>query len=182
MNLLEPIIWGLVLSADSFSVAVALGFRPHKLSDSLKFACSSGGAEVIAILLGAIAGKKILAQFSSISHWVAFLLLFAVAAHMFYEGIKELRSGKLDLNLKFHSFIKILIVSIATSIDALAVGVSLAVSNKPLLPYLIPIGGWAFISTIVGMAIAKQVPKKLSAIFSIIGAFIIFILAFTITE
>ncbi|STX51033.1 Domain of uncharacterised function DUF [Legionella busanensis] len=181
MNLLEPLIWGMVLSADSFSAAVALGFRPHKFSDSLKFAISSGSAEVVAVIIGAMAGKKILAQFSSVSHWIAFLLLFGVAAHMFYEGIKELKSGKAEYNLKFHSFIKILIVSIATSIDALAVGVSLAISNKSLLLYLISIGGWAFISTIVGMAIAKQVPKSLSATFNIIGACILFALAFKLT-
>ncbi|WP_131782865.1 manganese efflux pump MntP family protein [Legionella gresilensis] len=180
MNLLEPIVWGLVLSADSFSAAVALGFRPHKFSDSLKFACSSGGAEVVAVIIGAMAGRKILAQFSSISQWIAFLLLFAVAAHMFYEGIKELKVERTEQDLKFHSFIKILIVSIATSIDALAVGVSLAISTKPLLPYLISIGVWAFISTIVGMAIAKQVPQRLSAIFNIIGACILLILAFQV--
>ncbi|STX27988.1 Domain of uncharacterised function DUF [Legionella beliardensis] len=178
MNIIEPIIWGLVLSVDSFSAALAMGFRPHKLSDSLKFATSSGGAELIATFLGMLLGEKVIMQLGSIGQWIACLLLFGVAVRMFYEGIMEFKHGNHNKQLvKFHSFVKILIVSIATSIDALAVGVSLGVANKPLLPYLISIGGWAFISTMVGMAIAKRAPKRLSAIFSMVGALIIFILA-----
>lgn len=101
-----------------------------------------------------------------------------VSAHMLYEGILEFRNTNLHTNSnKNLSIAKILIVSFATSIDALAVGVSLGVSGKFLLPYLISIGGFAFISTIIGMAIARRVPKHLSAIFNILGALILFILA-----
>ncbi|KTD20598.1 Domain of uncharacterised function DUF [Legionella lansingensis] len=178
MYLIEPIIIGLVLSADSFSAAIAMGFRPHKISDSLKFAFSSGGAEALTTFIGAMAGEKILSRYSSIDHWVAFLLLLAVALHMAYEGILALKNktGHIEA-VKFHGLVKILIVSLATSLDALAVGVSIGVSEKPLFPYILSIGGWAFISTIVGMAIARRAPKKLSPIFNLIGAFIIFILA-----
>lgn len=178
MNILEPIILGLVLCADSFSAAVAMGFRAHKFKDSLKFAFSSGGAETIVTFAGAFAGEKVISQFGFIDHWIAFLLLFSVSAHMFYEGVLELKNkGSHITEVKFHGLVKILIVSFATSIDALAVGVSLGVSGKPLLPYLISIGGFAFMSTIVGMAIARKVPKHLSAIFNMLGALILFILA-----
>ncbi|WP_244946896.1 manganese efflux pump MntP family protein [Legionella israelensis] len=178
INIFEPIILGLVLSADSFSAAVAMGFRPHKFSDSLKFAASSGGAETILTLLGAMAGGKIVSQFSPIDHWIAFILLFSVSAHMVYEGFLELRNKSSHIEtIAFHGFAKVLIVSLATSIDALAVGVSLGVSNKPLLAYLLSIGGFAFASVIAGMALARKVPKHLSAVFNLVGAFIIFILA-----
>jgi putative Mn2+ efflux pump MntP len=59
-NYLEISIVGLVLCADSFSAALAMGVRPHKLGDTLKFAFSSGGAEALVAFLGAIAGAKII--------------------------------------------------------------------------------------------------------------------------
>ena len=178
MNILEPIVLGLVLCADSFSAAVALGFKPHTFKDSLKFAISSGSAEAMVTFAGAFTGEKVISKFSFIDHWIAFILLMLVSAHMLYEGILEFRNTNSHTNSKKNlSIAKILIVSFATSVDALAVGVSLGVSGKSLLPYLISIGGFAFLSTIIGMAIARRVPKHLSAIFNILGALILFILA-----
>ncbi|CEG58634.1 manganese efflux pump MntP [Legionella fallonii] len=178
MNILEPIALGLVLSADSFSAAIAMGLKPHKFRDAIKFASLSGGAELIATFIGAWAGEKIISQFSSIDHWIAFFLLFAVAMHMLYEGFIEWKNRGETLDVvKFHGFIKLLIVAVATSLDSLAVGVSLGISNKPLFPYLISIGGCAFVTTVIGMGIAKRIPKRLSAIFNVIAASILFILA-----
>jgi putative Mn2+ efflux pump MntP len=179
-NILEVIIVGLILCVDSFSAALAMGARPHRFSDTFKFALSSGGAEALVSFLGAIAGARIIAQYDSIDHWVSFFLLVLVAIHMAYEGIVELKNRH-DTESKpkqFHSFIKILIVSFATSLDAFALGVSLGVSDKPLAPFIISIGSWAFLSTVVGMSIAKVASKRLGPIFSLIGSFVLLILAF----
>jgi putative Mn2+ efflux pump MntP len=99
---------------------------------------------------------------------------------MAIEGISELR-GKFkeeDRPRQFHSFLKIIIVSFATSLDALAVGVSLGVTGKPLLPFITSIGLWAFFSTILGMSIAKVASKKLGPLFNLIGSFVLITLAF----
>lgn len=169
--LIEATIFGLILSADSFSAAVAMGFRPHKLVDSFKFALSSGSAEALVALVGAWAGHKIVSQFDSIDHWVSFTLLMAVAIHMAYEGWVELKEKRVEVEEQnFHSYFKVLIVSFATSLDALAVGVGLGSSQKPLMPFIVSIGIWAFIATIVGMSMAKRVSKKLGPIFSLIGS------------
>lgn len=179
-NIYETLIVGLVLCADSFSAALAMGARPHKLSDTLKFAVSSGGAEALVSFLGAMAGAKIIAEFDSVDHWVSFVLLSVVAIHMAYEGITELKGNHKGEQTpkEFHSFIKIMIISFATSLDAFAVGVSLGSTGKPLEPFIISIGLWAFFSTIVGMSIAKLASKKLGSIFSIIGALVLLTLAF----
>ncbi|KTD56247.1 putative manganese efflux pump MntP [Legionella sainthelensi] len=183
MSIIEPILLGMVLSADSFSAAIAMGLRPHRFSDSLKFAFASGGAELFATLTGAVAGEAIISQFTSMTRWIAFSLLFCVAIHMFYEGFRTWRNSNDSAQvIEFHSFNKLLIVAIATSLDALAVGVSLGVSNKPLFPYLVAIGGWALFSTIVGMGIAKKIPEHLLVIFNIIGALILSILAVSILK
>lgn len=176
-NLLEILIVGLVLCADSFSAALAMGARPHRFSDTLKFAFSSGGAEVLVAFLGAIAGAQIIARFELIDNWVAFILLSLVAIHMAYEGIRDLRSKGKTAPQNFHSYAKVLIVSFATSLDAFAVGVSLGVSQKPLLPYMTSIGLWAFFSTILGMGIAKRASARLGPASSLLGSAILFALA-----
>ncbi len=143
----EVIIIGLILSADSFSAAVAMGLRPFSRKDALKFACASGGAETLVAFVGAMAGAHIISRFGAIDHWIAFILLAGVAAHMAYEGITDLISKEAKVEvLDFHSFTKVLIVSFATSLDALGVGIGLGVSNKPIFPYIISIGVWAFVS------------------------------------
>lgn len=175
----EVVIIGLVLSADSFSAALAMGARPHSFKNSLTFAFSSGGVEAFVSYLGAIAGARLISQFDSIDHWISFLLLAFVALHMIYEGIQELKGDETNIvDKKFHGPFKIIIVSFATSLDAFAVGVGLGVNTKPLLPYLISIGFWAFAATILGMQIAKKTSHKLGAVFTFIGAGILLLLAF----
>lgn len=180
-DLLDVMFIGLALSADSFSAALAMGFRPHTNWDSFKFASASGGAEGLVAFVGAIAGAKIVSQFASFDHWIAFGLLFAVAIHMFKEGLDALKEGEEDRQeacVGFHSFHKILIVSFATSLDALGVGVGLGVVDKPLAPYIVSIAAWAFASTLFGLFMARRVPRQLGPVFSFFGAGILVVLAF----
>lgn len=179
-DLVEIIFIGLVLSADSFSAALALGSRPHKMGDTLKFALSSGGAEALVSFVGAMAGAKIIAEFDSIDHWVSFILLLGVGIHMAYEGIEELRSKSDDRDgpKEFHRFYKVLLVSFATSLDALAVGVGLGVSGKKLWPYVASIGFWAFLSTVFGMSLAKVASRKVGPYFNLLGSLILIGLGF----
>lgn len=167
----EVLLLGLVLSADSFSAAVAMGARPFKRSDAFKFACSSGGAELLAALAGFWAGAHVISLIASVDHWIAFGLLALVALHMAKEGIDGLRNKHVaEEQVDFHSFTKVIIVSFATSLDAFGVGVSLGVANKPIVPYLASIGTWAFVSTLVGLYLARQLSDKFGPIFTLIGA------------
>lgn len=175
----EIIIVGLILSVDSFSVAIAMGLRPFSKKDAIKFAISSGGAEALVALVGAMSGLHLISRIKLFDHWIAFTLLAAVALHMAYEGFcdllsKEIKPQKLD----FHSFSKILIVSFATSIDAFGVGIGLGVAKKPILPYIFSIGFWAFISTIAGLYLARKFSKKSAPIVTIFGSLILAIMAF----
>lgn len=131
---LEVIFLGAVLSADSFSAALAMGSRPFQKMDALKFAISSGGAEALATLFGFWAGANIISYISSLDHWIAFGLLAAVAIHMAYEGIIGLRGPVVqeEDSVDFHSFTKVLLVSFATSLDAFGVGVGLGIANKSI--------------------------------------------------
>lgn len=85
--IIEALLVGLVLSIDSFSAALAMGHRPFTSKDAIKFALSSGIAEGLVALFGALAGAHIIAKFAAVDHWIAFGLLMAVALHMGYESV-----------------------------------------------------------------------------------------------
>lgn len=177
--LLEVSVVGLILSADSFSAAVAMGHRPFSGRDAFRFAFSSGSAEALVTLVGALAGSQVIKRFEAIDHWVAFGLLAAVASHMAYEGIRDLLSKETkEETLDFHSFTKILIVSFATSLDAFGVGIGLGIANKPLAPYIISIGLWAFATTLIGLHLAKRLSNKFGPIMNLVGATVLGIMAF----
>ncbi len=191
--LFEIIIVGLVLSADSFSAALAMGFKPHTTKDVLRFAFSSGLAEGLVAFLGAIFGVQFLSKYGVIGDWVSFALIMAVSLHMIWEGMEEFRDEKEQHKLdqenentkekptqSFHSYYKVLLVSFATSLDAFAVGVSLGTTGKPLLAFISSIAIWAFLSTIVGMAIARKASKHLGAYFSFAGALVLMAIAISI--
>ena len=175
----EIFIVGLVLSVDSFSVAVAMGLRPFQKKDALRFAFSSGGAEALFALLGAMAGVHLITQFKAFDHWIAFFLLAAVSLHMAYEGLKNFKGPReKEETVKFHSYAKLLILSFATSLDAFCVGIGLGVSQKPILPFVLSIGIWAFAVTIIGMYLARKISGKLGPVINLFGAVVIMILAF----
>lgn len=175
---LEVLVVGLVLSADSFSAAMAMGHRPFNHKDAILFACSSGGAEAIVALVGALTGGQVIARFQAVDHWIAFGLLILVSLHMAKEGISELLSKEKKVEkLEFHSFLKILIVSLATSLDAFGVGIGLGVAQKPLTYFIISIGAWAFVSTILGLYLARKLSRKFGPIMSLVGSLVLSLIA-----
>lgn len=167
-------ILGIILSADSFSAALAMGFRPFKRSDAIKFALASGLAEALVTALGFYAGSTFIQKIAAYDHWVAFGLLGAVSLNMAYEGIQGLRNKEVAIEeLEFHSFGKIIIVSLATSLDALGVGIGLGVAGKTISPYLISIAFWAFTGTIAGLYLARKLSTKFGPIITLVGSVIL---------
>ena len=158
---------------------MAMGSRPFSREDALKFAVSSGGAEAIVAFIGAIAGTHVISQFSAVDHWIAFSLLLGVALHMAFEGVRDLiQKQVIQEKLEFHSFKKVLIVSLATSLDAFGVGIGLGVANKPILPFIISIGIWAFVATLTGLFLARKLSKKFGPIMNLVGSIVLGLMAF----
>lgn len=175
---LEVLVLGLILSADSFSAAVAMGSCQFTRKDLLKFSAASSGAEALAALAGYFAGAKIIAMIAAYDHWVAFFLLLGIAIHMFIEGAFALKNGPSPENeVTSQPFSKMLLVSVATSMDAFGVGIGLGLAGKPITPYCLSIGFWAFVSTWIGVCIGNRASKKLGPIFTILASFILGYLA-----
>jgi putative Mn2+ efflux pump MntP len=160
--LLELLLFTAVLSVDSFSAAIALGFRHFSWRRALFFAFSSGASEGLATALGFLLGRIARNLIVAYDHWVAFALLVAVGSHMCWEAYRELRDGRGEDEAKrVHGPLKILFVSAITSIDSLGVGVSLGIVNKPIGIYSIAIGMGAFVSTYLGLFLARRISGHL---------------------
>jgi len=160
--ILELLLFTVVLSVDSFSAAIALGFRHFSWRRALFFALSSGLSEGVATAIGFLLGRIARQLIMDVDHWVAFALLVAVGAHMCWTAYLEQRSGPGDEEeLRVHGPIRILFVSAVTSIDSLGVGVSLGIVNKPIGLYSVAIGVGAFVSTYLGLFLARRLSVQL---------------------
>lgn len=127
MNILEIIILAISLSMDAFAVALCKGLALKKIdfksciTVGVWFGVFQGLMPLIGYLLGSTFAEKI----TSIDHWIAFILLALIGGNMIKEALSK-DEDACDASLGFKAM---LIMAIATSIDALAVGVSFAFTD-----------------------------------------------------
>lgn len=146
----------IILAIDCFAVSVASGLsmKKFKIWEPVKMAIFFGVFQGGMAFLGWTAGKTIEPLIASVDHWIAFLLLLGVGSKMIYESLDKKCKTTIKQKIKFPELISL---SIATSIDALAVGLSFAfLDTTILLPSLI-IGLASFILTLVGFYIGNKI-------------------------
>jgi putative Mn2+ efflux pump MntP len=174
---IEVVLFALVLSIDSFSAAIALGFRHFSPRRALFFALSSGFSEGLATAIGFFLGHISRNLITQYDHWVAFILLVLVGGHMCYQAYLEMKSPKaVEDEMKVHGLLKILFVSSITSIDSLGVGVSLGLLEKPIVIYSLFIGIGAFLSTYLGLFLAKRISNRFGGEVEFMGGVVLIVL------
>ena len=159
MNLIEIVLLAVSLSMDAFAVALCKGLALKKINlkscmiVGLWFGSFQGLMPLIGYLLGSTFADKI----TSIDHWIAFVLLAIIGGNMIKESLDK-DEEKVDASLGFKTM---LVMAIATSIDALAVGVSFAFTefNPNWFVYI------AFIMIAVITCILSAIGVKLGNIF-----------------
>jgi putative Mn2+ efflux pump MntP len=170
---------GVGLSFDSFAVSVSCGLMKQEIRfrQALPIAFSLAFFQAIFPVAGWLLGTKISNLIASFDHWIAFGLLGAIGVKMIIEGVKP--EGILK---KFNPFDpKVLIgLSVATSIDALVVGLSFGFLEMPILFPVAVIGSVTFVASMLGMLFGKNVPAKFSHKSLIIGGAILTIIGIKI--
>jgi manganese efflux pump family protein len=163
---------GIGLSFDSFAVSVSCGLMKQeiKFTQALFIAGFLSLFQALFPLIGWFLGYKISDLIKSVDHWIAFGLLSILGIKMIIEGVKP--DGILK---RFDPFnINVLIgLSVATSIDALVVGLSFGFLDTPILFPIIIIGGVTFIAAMLGMLFGKNIPAKRSHQSIILGGVIL---------
>lgn len=166
---------GIGLSFDSFAVSVSCGLMKQeiKFKQATLVAGSLAFFQALFPVIGWFLGTKINSLIASVDHWIAFGLLAAIGIKMIIEGVKP--EGILK---KFNPFdLRVLIgLSVATSIDALVVGLSFGFLDVPILFPVVVIGGVTFVASMLGMLFGKNVPAKRSHQSIILGGIILTIM------
>jgi putative Mn2+ efflux pump MntP len=166
------------LAMDSFSVSIARGFSISKEKQSIEavktgffFGLFQGGMPII----GWFVGLSVIDFIAGFDHWIAFLLLCVIGIRMIYESF-SIESNKIicSSNLKV-----LFILSIAISIDALAVGLSLSFIETSIVMPAIIIGIITFFLSFLGIFIGKKFGSKFDKI-GILGGVILIVIALRI--
>ena len=126
MGLLELFILAVGLSMDAFAVAICKGLsiRSLKLRQAVVVGLWFGVFQALMPAVGYLLGSAFAELVTSVDHWIAFILLAIIGANMIREGLKG-DEESCDPSLSFQVM---LMLAIATSIDALAVGVTFVIS------------------------------------------------------
>jgi putative Mn2+ efflux pump MntP len=160
MNLFLVIPVAMALAMDAFAVSVGLSVLPDglKKSQSLRLAAFFGFFQFLMPLVGWLAGQGFLEYMRDVDHWVAFGLLLLVGGKMVAESFRNRDAAKKVLSDPTKG-LTLILLSVATSIDAFAVGLSFAVIQQNILYPSIIIGAVAFVMTLLGTKLGPSIGK-----------------------
>ena len=174
MTILEIILLSIGLAMDAFAVSICKGLSMKKMN--WKKACIIGlyfgGFQAIMPVIGYFLGSAFETFITNVDHWVAFILLGIIGAKM----IKDAFSTECD---NFNDDVKaktMVILAIATSIDALAIGITFAFLNVNLIMSVTLIGVITFILSVIGTKIGNRFGNKYEKTAEIIGGCILIFL------
>lgn len=171
MSITELIILAAGLAMDAFAVSICKGLSVQKYSKKQSFIAGLyfGGFQAGMPVLGWLLGRQFESLIKSVDHWIAFALLVLIGANMIRESLKK-DDG--DLNASF-SPKTMLPLAIATSIDALAVGVTFAFLDVQIVPAVSVIGVITFAFSAVGVKIGNVFGAKYKSKAELIGGIVL---------
>jgi putative Mn2+ efflux pump MntP len=159
------------LAMDSFSVAITYGLThsPYKNKDALKVATCFGAFHVLMPAIGWLTGSHLSTFISGVDHWLAFGLLILVGGRMMYESVRK-DPAKLITSLTSSVLV---VLSIATSIDALGVGLSLALLKVPIALPALTTGLTTFSLSFMGVYLGTKFEQRFTKKTEFIGGLIL---------
>lgn len=177
MHLSELLLIAVGLSMDAFAVSVCKGLSVRKLGvkHALLAGLYFGGFQFLMPVLGWLLGYRFEAMIASVDHWIAFVLLGLIGANMVRESFSD--AEKLDDDFAFRTM---LLLAIATSIDALAVGVTFAFLEVRILPAAGLIGLTTFLLSALGIYIGHLFGMRYKAGAERLGGIILILMGLKI--
>jgi putative Mn2+ efflux pump MntP len=179
MDYLTITLTAIGLAMDCFAVSMSCGIvmKDFNRRDALTLGLFFGGFQAMMAFLGWLGGTGFAGHIESIDHWIAFALLLIIGAKMIHEGLeKDEECANLDIrNLRV-----LLVLSMATSIDALAIGISYAFLEVEIVVPVILIGLVSLIFAIAGSTLGKNMGERFGKRMEIIGGIILIMLGLKI--
>ena len=171
MSFWELLLLAVGVSMDAFAVSIGKGLTAQRVSwrEALKVGIWFGGFQALMPVIGYFLGISFADLVTKIDHWIAFGLLLLIGANMIREALSK--DDKLvDASFGFRTM---LVLAIATSIDALALGISFAFLGTNLWRAILIIGLTTFAFSVVGLLIGKKVGERFHTGAEILGGIIL---------
>ncbi|MBC5997612.1 manganese efflux pump [Romboutsia ilealis] len=180
MSFISVFLMSFALAMDAFAVSMTKGMTLRKINFSIasKIALFFGIFQGIMPLIGWFIGIRFESYIKTVDHWIALFLLGFI-------GLKMILEAKNDNSLDDISYDKLgikelIVLSIATSIDALAVGVSFAFLNEPIFSISSTIAIVTFILCFLGVLLGKSIGSLFKNYAQIVGGIILILIGFNI--
>ncbi|MEY8562936.1 manganese efflux pump MntP family protein [Eggerthellaceae bacterium 3-80] len=182
MGFVELFLIAIGLSMDAFAVSVCKGLCMKRLNvrQALIIGLFFGIFQAGMPLIGWFLGKQFESFITPIDHWIAFALLAFIGAKMLFDAFREddealvcPADGKLDYR-------ELVMLAIATSIDALAVGITFAFLQVSIVPAVCLIGATTFVLSVVGVVLGHRVGARYEKAASIIGGVVLILIGLKI--
>lgn len=181
MGYLEIVIIAIGLAMDAFAASISKGLCMNKFEKkyALLIAVFFGSFQFLMPVIGWILGSSFAKYIMFIDHWIAFILLSFIGGKMLIEAFEKQKIECCDVNL--YNIKRILILAIATSIDALAVGITFALMPEiHILDSAIIIGVITFVISYFGVFIGYKFGTKFEKMAEIFGGLILIIIGIKI--
>ncbi len=171
MGVIELLVLALGLSMDAFAVSICKGLSVPKLQAKHCLICGVyfGGFQALMPLIGWALGIRFQSMITNIDHWIAFVLLAVIGANM----IKESFSKEEECPDASFGFKTMLTLAVATSIDALAVGVTFAFLDVSIVPAVLLIGATTFVCSAVGVKIGNVFGNRFQSKAEFLGGLVL---------
>lgn len=177
MTLVELFILALGLSMDAFAVSICKGLSLGEIQK--KHMCIAGiwfgGFQALMPLVGYFLGSMFAEKITKFDHWIAFVLLLFIGWNMVRESFGKAEASDPDMSAK-----SMFMLAVATSIDALAVGVTFAFLSVKILPAVTFIGVITFLCSAAGIKIGSIFGAKYKSRAELCGGVILILLGFKI--
>lgn len=178
MSLIELLLIAVSLSMDAFAVAVCKGLamKKIKIRDSIAVGLWFGGFQGLMPVVGYLLGVQFQDKIVSVDHWIAFVLLSLIGANMIRESLsKEEETADASVNFK-----GMFVLALATSIDALAIGVTFAFLQVQIIPAVATIGITTFLLSLVGVKVGNVFGVRYKAKAEFVGGAVLILLGLKI--
>ena len=174
MGFVELFLIGVGLSADAFSVAVCKGLNMRKLNlkHAYIIALFFGVFQAVMPLIGYFLGTSFSSYIESFDHWIAFALLAFIGGKMIVEVIRE-KDDEAEEQTDVLKIGELTVMAVATSIDALAVGITFAFLKVNILFSVILIGVTTFALSLLGVIIGNKFGAKYESKAELAGGIIL---------
>lgn len=182
MGIIEIFLIGVGLSMDAFAVSICKGLGMHRVNYRHAFVIAAffGAFQALMPVVGWLLGSSFAASVSAFDHWIAFFLLIAVGGKMLWDAFHDDATDEIEQEEQKLDVKELVMLAIATSIDALAVGISFSFLDINIGEAAAIIGVTTFALSLVGVIFGNRFGMRFERPSQILGGVVLVVIGLKI--